>query len=173
MRRRKLSSRLRQMTTINLKPHKTNRKDFFPAYVFDVVVPEGQMYVQVVEDNNENVVHISATIGKAGGVVNAWAASLCEVISIGLKSKMFRLDQAIAILHAQRSNRSIRQSDGVELFSGPEGLAHCLIKYKATQCTADLVSMDPSGMPYIVRGVAILVKLVISTLRGKVAKSID
>lgn len=112
-----------------LKPYKQRKINFFPSYTFDVSVPEGKMYVHIVEDNEGNIVTIQATIGKAGSIPNAWAAGVCDLIVHLINELNVQIDLIIRIFANSRSGAFVMNGN-IPVFSGLHGIGYALQRYK-------------------------------------------
>ena len=92
-------------------------------------VPEGTMYVTIVEDEDHRAGQIFISIGKAGAQVSAWADALGRLLTLLLESGV-GINVLIEELSSLTSDKVAMNSNGEETHSGPEGVAMALIKYK-------------------------------------------
>lgn len=93
------------------------------------IVPEGTMYVTVVEDEEHRASQIFVSIGKAGAQLSAWADALGRLATVLLESGI-GINTIIEELSSLTSDKVAINTNGEEVHSGPEGLAMALIKYK-------------------------------------------
>lgn len=111
-----------------LKIERTGQERFGGQQV-RVEVPEGTMYVMLMEDDKGELVGIQASIGKAGSSVSAWLNALTRMCTLALDQGM-SIDHLLEQLTAQGSDRRRFSRDGIQIKSGPEGLAWVLQDYQ-------------------------------------------
>lgn len=100
----------------------------FESRMMRVQTPDGQMYVNVMEDKDGDPFQVIINIGKAGSSVAAWAGALGAVISAGLQSGT-KLEVYLTELSNITSDGSARTIKS-PCRSGPEGVWVCLVRYR-------------------------------------------
>lgn len=94
-----------------------------------VEAPEGTIFVTIIEDDNGKPIAIDLSLGKAGTSVRTWTQSLARIMTVGLEHGA-TIDNFIEELSGQRTDRSRRSGDGIDITSGPEAICYALMKYK-------------------------------------------
>jgi len=114
--------------------------DAAPSLTFEVTVPEGQMYVIIVEEENAPR-QVLITIGKTGTRLAAWADSVGRLVTLGLRSGL-ALSAIIGELSGITSDGAHRYKSGVVLRSGPDGVAYVLHKYQQEKSREAIESVE-------------------------------
>ena len=117
-------------------------QDVYDLVSIRVDTPEGTMFVNIIEDK-KNPIGIDLHIGKAGSAIRAWSQSLARVMTIALEHGV-TVNEIIAELSTQRSDRSRVGRNGNKIRSGPEGIAFALINYNRDRYieTANSLHLD-------------------------------
>jgi hypothetical protein len=105
-------------------------QEIFNSVTFQVSIPEGTMFVNILEDTSGKPCAIDATVGKAGTSIRAWTHSFSRIATLALEHGV-TIDELISELSSQSSDKSIRNpKSGIIVHSGPEGICHALMEYK-------------------------------------------
>lgn len=97
-----------------------------PSITIKTHTPDGTLFTTIVEELDAPR-QVLLNIGKSGHSLQAWADALARVITLALRSGL-TLNSIIAeISNISTERRSF--SNGTTVRSGPEGLAHALLKY--------------------------------------------
>ena len=107
-----------------IKPRK--RPDVTRGTTERIETGEGKLYVTVNEDD-EGISEVFATIGKAGGHSQSQSEALCRLISLGLRSGV-DIDEVIDALKGIGGPMPI-WSDGEQILSLPDGIGRALERY--------------------------------------------
>lgn len=100
--------------------------DELPTITVKVHTPDGTMFVHIIEYKGKPY-EVMLNIGKSGYSLAAWANALARVVSLALRSGS-DLQSIIAEVSNIKTGKSSR-SNGIEISSGPAGLAHALMLY--------------------------------------------
>lgn len=104
-------------------------KSIFKSVNYRVVTPTGQMFVNILEDDNDKICGLEITIGKAGSDLKAWTHSFARLLTLSLDMGA-TLEQLIAELSSQTSDKSRTTDGGVKIRSGVEGVYRALMLYR-------------------------------------------
>lgn len=103
------------------------RPDNLPSYTYKVKTPDGTMFATIVEhDGQPYEVHVM--IGKTGTLTRAWTNALEGLASLALRSGI-PLIQVIQEVSGITTEKVRSSEDGINIRSGPEGLAYALLRY--------------------------------------------
>lgn len=108
----------------------TNLTDAQPSTTIRVRTPDGTMFVHIMEQQ-EAPRHVLINIGKSGHSLQAWADALARVVSLALRSGL-TLQSIITEVSNITTERGT-YSSGINVRSGPDGLAHALLQYIASK----------------------------------------
>lgn len=102
-----------------------------PTTSIRVITPDGKLFVHIAEDEHGEPAEVLINIGKTGYSVYAWADALQRLISLHLKNgiDLRTIVNEISNIHTGKATRS----NGANVWSGPEGLAHALMRYLASK----------------------------------------
>jgi hypothetical protein len=95
-----------------------------------VDTPDGSMFVTIIEDSKQHPIAVEIVVGKAGSPLRAWTQSAARLMTLAL-TRGAAIEQLIEDLSLQTSDRSRRHTNGVEIKSGPEGVAYALMQYRS------------------------------------------
>lgn len=110
-----------------MKRSVTARPETLPSYTYRVETPDGTMFATIVElDNAPFELHIQ--IGKAGTPLRAWCSAMERLLSLCFRSGL-PIISIIAEISGHTSSRWRSQKPGVQIRSGPEGLAYAIMRY--------------------------------------------
>lgn len=90
--------------------------------------PDGTVTVIIVESVTHRPIDVQIYIGKAGSSLRAWTQSLADMINLALRNGI-DIQHVIQCLVNQNSDKIVRNRAGVEIQSGPAGIAYCLYRY--------------------------------------------
>lgn len=108
------------------------KEEVYNSVNIKVETPDGRMFVTIMEGKDGKPFKILVNIGKSGRALAAWADGLAEFISLSLQN--IGLDPTIKNLIGHKSDKYAlqRNEDGVTVVhSGPDGIAHALVRYRA------------------------------------------
>jgi len=98
-----------------------------------VRVPEGTMFVTVVEDISGRPIQLLINIGKAGSSLAAWTYAVGRMCTVMFENG-FGVNDLIDEFATISSDKAVPQEDGEEaIHSGPAGIAVALVKYRAAK----------------------------------------
>jgi hypothetical protein len=101
---------------------------YYNSVTFEIETPDSTAFVTVVEDSGVPIM-IQVHTGKAGTAVASWAGPLSELLTAQLPTS--GISGLIKMLERHSSERGpVRNRDGVRVFSGPDGVAYALTKYR-------------------------------------------
>lgn len=104
--------------------------NFFSSETVRVSTPDGTMFVNIMEDERGEPIHIIINVGKAGHSVGAWACAMAELCTVLLKDGKNTISDLIVHLSGITTNKHLRHMNGAVCRSGPEGLVIALLKYR-------------------------------------------
>ena len=125
----------------------TVTQDKFDAVTFQIVTPDGNMFITISEDDNGVPNAIWIHIGKAGSAVGAWSNALARLMTLCL-DKGGTINDLIVELSNQTSDKFRMTNDGEAVRSGIEGVWVALMKYKRDrfeQVSKTLGDIDERG----------------------------
>ena len=103
------------------------------SLTWKVTTPNGIMFVTIVESTDylkkPIPVNILITIGKSGSAIMAWANMTASLITLLFKNKT-DLEDIIAEISMNLSDRAVLQKPGVSIRSEPEGIKYALLRYQ-------------------------------------------
>lgn len=103
------------------------------SLTYKITTPNGVMFVTIVESidyrNKPVPVNILITIGKSGSAIMAWANMTASLISLLFKKKA-DVEDIIAEISMNLSDRSVLQKLGIVIRSEPEGISYALMRYQ-------------------------------------------
>ena len=103
------------------------------SLTWKVTTPNGDMFVTIVESidylKKPIPVNILITIGKSGSAIMAWANMTASLITLLFKNKT-DLEDIIAEISMNLSDRAVLQKPGVSIRSEPEGIKYALLRYQ-------------------------------------------
>lgn len=107
----------------------TMDEHIFSNVTYQVDIPEGTMFVSIIQDNSGKPLAIDIHIGKAGSTLQAWSVSFGRVLTMALDNGA-TINDLIADLSSQRSDKDRTTLGGVSITSGPEGVCYALMQHR-------------------------------------------
>jgi len=104
--------------------------DILPNVTIRVRTPDGTMFVSVSEHNGDPT-QLLIHIGKSGHSLQAWADALARVVSLALRNGV-KIQAIIAEISQITTDRRAF-SNGISIYSGPDGVTHGLLQYLASK----------------------------------------
>lgn len=104
-------------------------QDKFDGITIQVPTPDGTMFVTILEDTTGRPMGIQIHIGKAGAPIAAWSHALARICSLAL-DKGADINDLVAELSSQTSDKTRMSTRGEVVRSGVEGLWTALMQYK-------------------------------------------
>lgn len=105
------------------------KEEFRSITVGAIDTPDGKLYYTMCFDEEDNLVKVISTFGKAGSSVAAWAQGLDELVNL-LLDKKTPINEIIERLSGITTEKSKKTTDGVRVGSGPEGMVVALMEFK-------------------------------------------
>lgn len=102
--------------------------NLYKSYNMKVRTPDGTMFVNILEDVNNQPFQVIINIGKAGSQVAAWAQGLAACISAGLQNGV-KIETFLTELSSITSDKEARTVNS-NCRSGPEGVWKALVRYR-------------------------------------------
>lgn len=104
--------------------------DVLPNVTIRVRTPDGTMFVSICEYNG-NPTQVLVHIGKSGHSLQAWADALARMVSLALRSGVSVQKIITEISQITTDRRAF--SNGISVYSGPDGVTHGLLQYLASK----------------------------------------
>ncbi|KKM91112.1 hypothetical protein LCGC14_1231860 [marine sediment metagenome] len=103
------------------------------SLTYKVMTPNGVMFITIVESVDYRKRPIPTTllitIGKSGSAIMAWATMTADLITLLFERKV-DLEDIIAVISMNLSDRAALQKPGIFIRSEPEGIKYALLRYQ-------------------------------------------
>lgn len=112
-----------------------------PSYSLQIDTPDGEMFVHIAEDREGTPRLVLINIGKAGTAIAAWGDATARLCTELLPHS--GVHKLIEMLSGITASRFKYLAGGAVCRSGPEGLAICLLRYRAQKFKENQVRHKP------------------------------